>query len=143
MRLLLVADVAIGCATALLVLVQATLLARVIAGSFSGATLGELRLWLGLLLVAFAGRACLAWSFEAVGRLAATSVLSRLRLDLAARRLADQPAALDGAQSGELAAPSVRSRRPINSPVFGSISFTKLIFFAIRHTFCTFALARS
>jgi thiol reductant ABC exporter CydD subunit len=106
-RLLLVADVAIGCATALLVLVQATLLARVIARSFSGATLGELRLWLGLLLLAFAGRACLAWAFEAVGRLAATSVLSRLRLDLAARRLADQPAALDGAQSGELAAAAV------------------------------------
>jgi thiol reductant ABC exporter CydD subunit len=106
-RLLLVADVAIGCTTALLVLVQATLLARVIAGSFSGARLGELRPSLGLLLLVFAGRAGLAWAFEAVGRLAATGVLSRLRLDLAARRLADQPTALDGAQTGELAAAAV------------------------------------
>jgi len=106
-RLLLGADVAIGCVTALLVLVQATLLARIIAGSYSGDTLGELRPSLGLLLLAFAGRAVLAWAFEAVGRLAATSVLSRLRLDLAARRLAVQPAALDGAQTGELAAAAV------------------------------------
>jgi thiol reductant ABC exporter CydD subunit len=106
-RFLLAADVAIGCATALLVLVQATLLARVISGSFSGATFEVLRPSLVLLLLAFAGRAGLAWAFEAVGRLAATSVLSRLRLDLAARRLADQPTALDGAQSAELAAAGV------------------------------------
>jgi ATP-binding cassette, subfamily C, bacterial CydD len=106
-RLLLAADVAIGCATALLVLVQATLLARVIAGSYSGDTLGELRPSLVVLLLAFGGRAGLAWAFEAVGRLAATSVLSRLRLDLAARRLADEPTALDGAQSAELAAAGV------------------------------------
>ena len=107
MRLLLAADIAIGCATALLVLVQATLLARVISGSFSGATFDDLRPSLVLLLLAFAGRAGLAWAFEAVGRLAATNVLSRLRLDLAARRLADQPTALDGAQSAELAAAGV------------------------------------
>lgn len=107
MRLLLAADVAVGCAMALLVLVQATLLARVIAGSYSGDTVGELRPSLGLLLLAFAGRAGLAWVFEAVGRLAATSVLSGLRLDLAARRLAVQPTALDGAQTGELAAAAV------------------------------------
>ena len=107
MRLLLWADVAIGCATALLVLVQATLLARVIAGSYSGETLGELRPSIGLLFLTFAGRAGLAWAFEAVGRLAATSVLSGLRLDLAARRLAVQPTALDGAQTGELAAAAV------------------------------------
>jgi thiol reductant ABC exporter CydD subunit len=106
-RLLLAADVAIGCGTALLVLVQATLLARIIAGSYSGSTLADLRPLLGLLLVVFAGRAGLAWAFEAVGRLAATSVLSRLRLDLAARRFADDPAALDGAQSADLAAAGV------------------------------------
>jgi len=106
-RLLLAADVAIGCGTALLVLVQATLLARIIAGSYSGSTLADLRPLVGLLLVVFAGRAGLAWAFEAVGRLAATSVLSRLRLDLAARRFADDPAALDGAQSADLAAAGV------------------------------------
>lgn len=106
-RLLLAADVAIGVAAVVLVISQATLLARVIAGSFAGSTLAELTRPLGLLLLVFAGRAGLAWAFEAVGRLAATDVLSHLRLALAERRLVDQPAALDGAQSAELAAASV------------------------------------
>jgi hypothetical protein len=39
-RFLLAADVAIGVATALLVLVQATLLARVVTRAFGGATAG-------------------------------------------------------------------------------------------------------
>jgi thiol reductant ABC exporter CydD subunit len=106
-RLLLAADVAIGVAVTALVLAQATLLARVIAGSFAGATVDDLARPLELLLLAFAGRAVLAWAFEAVGRSAATSVLSQLRLALAERRIRDQPTAPDGAQSAELAASAV------------------------------------
>ena len=107
MRLLLAVDVAIGLVAAVLVISQATLLARVIAGSFAGSTLDELTRPLVLLLLVFAARAGLAWAFEAVGRLAATSVLSQLRLALSERRLIDRPTALDGAQSAELAAASV------------------------------------
>ena len=106
-RLLLAADVAIGGAAAALVVAQATLLARVIAGSFAGDAVDDLARPLELLLLAFAGRAVLAWAFEVVGRLAATSVLSQLRLALAERRIADEPAALDGAQTGDLAASAV------------------------------------
>jgi ATP-binding cassette, subfamily C, bacterial CydD len=106
-RLLLAADVAIGVAAAALVLAQATLLARVIADSFAGAGLDDVARPLELLLLAFAGRAVLAWGFEVAGRFAATSVLSQLRLALAERRIIDQPTALDGAQSGELAATAV------------------------------------
>ena len=107
MRLLLAADVAIGLATAVLVLAQAGLLARVIAGSFAGKALADLTGPLALVLLVFALRAGLAWGFEAVGRLAATSVLSQLRLGIAQRRLVDQPAAFDGTQSAEVAAVAV------------------------------------
>jgi ATP-binding cassette, subfamily C, bacterial CydD len=106
-RLLLAADVAIGAAAVVFVIFQATLLAQVIAGSFAGSTVAELTRPLELLLFVFAGRAGLAWGFEAVGRLAAASVLSQLRLALAERRLVDHPTALDGAQSAELASASV------------------------------------
>ena len=97
----------IGLAAAVLVLAQATLLARVIAGSFTGDTVDDLARPLELLLLAFAGRAVLAWGFEVVGRLAATSVLSELRLALAERRIVDEPIALDGTQTGELTASAV------------------------------------
>ena len=107
MRLLLALDVAIGLVAAVLVISQATLLARVIAGSFAGSTVAELTRPLVLLLLVFAARAGLAWAFEAVGRLAATSVLSQLRLALSERRLIDRPTALDGVQSAELAAATV------------------------------------
>jgi ATP-binding cassette, subfamily C, bacterial CydD len=99
--------VAIGAAAAVLVLAQATLLAQVIAGSFTGAGVDDVARPLELLLLAFAGRAVLAWAFEVVGRFAATSVLSQLRLALAERRISDEPTALDGAQTGELAAAAV------------------------------------
>jgi thiol reductant ABC exporter CydD subunit len=99
--------VAIGVVAAVLVVAQATLLARVIADSFAGAGVDDVIRPLELLLLAFAGRAVLAWGFEVVGRLAATSVLSQLRLALAERRILDQPAALDGAQSAEIATAAV------------------------------------
>src|SRR3990172_8822659 len=85
-RLLLGADVAIGLATALLVLLQATLLARVIARSFDGASLDEVAGELTLLVLVFAARGVLAWGFEVAGRLGATGVLSELRIELSERR---------------------------------------------------------
>ena len=106
--MLLAADIAIGLATALLVLVQATLLARVIARSFEGASLDDVSADLVLLGLAFAGRGIFAWGFELAGRLAAAGVLSQLRLELVERRLRDEPAALDGAESGEIAAVAVQ-----------------------------------
>ncbi len=106
--MLLAADVAIGLATALLVLLQATLLARVVARSFEGASLDDVSADLVLLGLVFAGRGVLAWGFELAGGLAAAGVLSQLRLELVERRLRGEPAALDGAESGEIAAVAVQ-----------------------------------
>ena len=102
-RALLVADAVLGVVAALLVLAQAVLLARVAARGFEGASLGELTLPLILLVAAAACRGAVAWGFEVLGRRAAGSALSELRLDLVERRLRDRPAALDGAESAEVA----------------------------------------
>jgi ATP-binding cassette subfamily C protein CydD len=107
-RLLLGADTAIGLATALLVLLQATLLAAIIARAFRGASLHEVSGELVLLVLVFAARGLLAWGFEVAGRRAAWTVLSELRLALVERRLRSQPAALDGAESAEIAAAAVQ-----------------------------------
>ena len=107
-RVLLGVDVAIGLATAGLVLLQATLLARIVARAFHGGTLQDVRVDLILLVVAFASRGLLAWGFEVAGRRAATTVLSQLRLALVERRVRRHPIALDGAEAGELVAASVQ-----------------------------------
>jgi len=107
-RRTLAADCALGLGSALLVLIQASLLATVLARAFHGATLGALRGQIALVALAFAARGLLAWSFEVVGRRGAAGVLSELRLALLRRRLAAQPAALDGAEAGELVAASVQ-----------------------------------
>ena len=108
MRRLLALDVVLGLAAALLVLFQATLLARIVARAFGGASLADVSRDLVLLALAFAGRGALAWGFEVAGRRAAASVLSELRLALVARRLRDQPIALDGVEAGEVAASAVQ-----------------------------------
>jgi thiol reductant ABC exporter CydD subunit len=105
---LLAVDIAIGFVVALLVLFQATLLARVVARSFSGASLADVQRDLVLLALVFAGRGFLAWGFELTGRLAAGRVLSQLRLELVERRLRHEPTALDGAEGGEIAAAAVQ-----------------------------------
>jgi len=107
-RRLLALDVALGLASALLVLAQATLLARIVAAAFTGASLDDVSRDLVLLAVAFAGRGLLAWGFELAGRRAAASVLSELRLAVVERRLRDDPAALDGVEAGEVAASTVQ-----------------------------------
>jgi ATP-binding cassette, subfamily C, bacterial CydD len=107
-RLLLGVDTAIGLGTAVLVLIQATLIARIVARSFAGAALEALTVELVLLVLAFAGRGALAWGFEVAGRRAATTVLSELRLALVGQRLRAQPGALDGIESAEVAAAAVQ-----------------------------------
>src|SRR5215467_3458090 len=102
-RTALAADAVIGTLAALLVLAQAVLLADVAARSFDGASLREVALPLVLLAAVVCGRAATAWGFEVVGRRAAGRILSRLRLSLVERRLQGEPAALDGAESSELA----------------------------------------
>jgi ATP-binding cassette subfamily C protein CydD len=104
---MLAADIALGVAAALLVLAQAVLIAYVAARAFEGAALAELTVALLVLVAVGVGRAAAAWGFEAVGRRAAADVLSRLRLELVERRLRDQPAALDGAASAEVATGAV------------------------------------
>ena len=93
---------------AVLVLVQATLLARIVARAFHGASLAAVATDIVLLAAAFAARGVLAWGFEVAGRRGAWRVLSELRLALVERRLRAQPAALDGAEGGEIAAASVQ-----------------------------------
>jgi ATP-binding cassette, subfamily C, bacterial CydD len=107
-RLLLVTDAALGVAASALVLLQATLLASIVATGFAGASLKEVLPKLELLALTFAGRALLAWAFEIAGRRAASSVLSELRLALVDRRLSSYPASLDGTEAGEIAASAVQ-----------------------------------
>ena len=107
-RRLLVVDSALGLSAAVLVLVQATLIADIVARAFSGAPFSALRGELILLALAFSARGALAWSAEVAGRRAASTVLSELRLELVERRLRAQPAALDGVEAGELTAATVQ-----------------------------------
>jgi ATP-binding cassette, subfamily C, bacterial CydD len=106
-RALLAADAALGVIAALLILAQAVLLARVAARGFGGASLADAALPLGLLVAVVGTRAAAAYGFEIVGRRAAVNVLSKLRLELVERRLRGQPAALDGAESAEVATSAV------------------------------------
>ncbi len=107
-RVLLAVDVALGIATAGLVLLQATLLAHIVARAFHGAPLRDVRGDVFLLVLAFAGRGVLAWWFEVAGRRAASTVLSQLRRSLVEQRVRRQPVALDGAEAGEIVAASVQ-----------------------------------
>jgi thiol reductant ABC exporter CydD subunit len=101
-------DALLGTASAALVLLQAVLIARIVAQAFSGASLSDVSVDLLLLALAFTGRGVLAWGFEVAGRQAASTVLSELRLELVERRLRKQPLALDGAEAGEIAATAVQ-----------------------------------
>jgi ATP-binding cassette, subfamily C, bacterial CydD len=107
-RVLLAVDVALGVGTALLVLVQATLLARIVAHAFHGASLGGVATDLVLLTFAFGARGLVAWGFEVAGERAASEVLSEVRLELVARRLRDQPSALDGVEAAEITAAGIQ-----------------------------------
>lgn len=107
-RPLLAVDTVLGVITALAVLAQATLLARIVARAFNGAPLRGLGLEFALLLGAFALRAACVWGMEVAGRRAAWSVLSELRLALVEKRLRAQPIAVDGTEGAEIAAVAVQ-----------------------------------
>jgi thiol reductant ABC exporter CydD subunit len=107
-RPLLALDTILGILTALAVLAQATLLARIVARAFHGASFRALGLDFILLVAAFALRAACTWGMEVAGRRAAWDVLSELRLALAEKRLRDTPIAVDGIEAGEVAAVSVQ-----------------------------------
>ncbi len=103
-RPLLACDTILGVATAIAVLMQASLIARIVAHAFAGAPARSLGLDFGLLVAAFALRGGFAWGMEVAGRRAAWSVLSELRLRLVQTRLGAQPMALDGTDGAEVAA---------------------------------------
>ena len=105
-RPLLAVDVAAGVLVAGCVVVQATLLARVVAGAFAGEGLAELRAPLAGLALAFAARGALAWGMDLAGRRAAASILSELRLELTARRMGAH--ATSTVAAGEVAATAVQ-----------------------------------
>jgi len=107
-RPLLAVDAALGLVTALAVLLQATLLARIVARAFAGVPLRLLWGDIGLLAIAFGLRGACAWGMEIAGRRAAWSVLSELRLALVDRRLRSQPVVVDGAEGAEIAAVAVQ-----------------------------------
>jgi ATP-binding cassette, subfamily C, bacterial CydD len=106
-RGLLAADVAIGVATAALVLGQAVLIAHVAARSFAGASLAAVAVPLALLVGVVLARATTAWAFEVVGRGAASRVLSQLRLEFVEARLRGRPNSLDSVRSAEVATTAV------------------------------------
>jgi ATP-binding cassette subfamily C protein CydD len=105
----------LGVATALAVLLQASLLARIVAGAFSGVPLSALGLEFGLLVSTFVLRGAFTWGMEIAGRRAAWSVLSELRLALVERRLRAQPTAADAAESAEIAAVAVQGIEGLES----------------------------
>lgn len=101
--------VALGWATAALVLAQAFLLARAITDVFHrGAGLADLTGALGLLLGVAVLRATLAWVQESAAHASASSVKRELRERLLAHALRLGPARLAGERSAELAVLATR-----------------------------------
>jgi ATP-binding cassette, subfamily C, bacterial CydD len=107
-RPLLVLDTALGIAAVVPIVLQAVLLARIVARAFDGAPLAAVRPDVLLLALAFAARGLLAWGMAVAGRRAASSVLSELRLALVERRLTGRAGGTGEAQSAEVAATAVQ-----------------------------------
>ncbi len=102
-RRFLVLAVAIGGATAVLLIAQAWLIATVVAGAFvEHRTAGSLRTPLIALALVVVGRAVLAWAAERAAHRAAASAKSELRLAATEHIAALGPAGLDGRETGEL-----------------------------------------
>jgi ATP-binding cassette subfamily C protein CydD len=101
-RAYLIAAITLGLAGAVLILLQADMLSRLLAGAGRGtgvAALAGTLVWLGAVL---AGRAAAAAGAEAAALRAAAVVKSRLRRRLSAHALALGPAWLTGQQAGEI-----------------------------------------
>jgi ATP-binding cassette, subfamily C, bacterial CydD len=107
-RPLLTVDAALGIATALAVLLQAAMLARIVARAFDGAPLRSVWPEFVVLMSAFALRGAFAWGMEAAGRRAASGVMSELRMRLVEQRLREQPTGVDRVAGAEIAAVAVQ-----------------------------------
>jgi thiol reductant ABC exporter CydD subunit len=95
--------VAIGGATALLLIAQAWLIAHVVAGAFlNHRTLGALRPSLFALLGVIVGRSVLAWAAERAAHRASASAKSELRRAAAAQVAGLGPAGLEGSETARI-----------------------------------------
>ena len=102
-RRFVVLAVAVGGATALLVVAQAFLIATIVAGAFvDHRSAAMLRTPLAALLAVVAGRAALAWATERAAHRASASAKSELRLAATTRVAALGPQGLDGRSAGQL-----------------------------------------
>ncbi|GAA2806819.1 thiol reductant ABC exporter subunit CydD [Kribbella solani] len=102
-RIFLVLSGVIGTAQALLILLQAWLLAGIIAGAFlDGLDLGRLRGRVIALACALLGRAVLSWVAEVVAQRCSAAVKSELRMRFLEKITALGPRWLTGERSGEL-----------------------------------------
>ncbi|MCB0869997.1 MAG: thiol reductant ABC exporter subunit CydD [Solirubrobacterales bacterium] len=104
----LIVTVGLGVVQAVLIIGQATLLAKVIAGVFmdgdSFAEVAPLLAWLAVISVA---RGLAAAGFESTGRFGAARVMSELREKLSRHLLLKRPGALQDEQSGELVSSAI------------------------------------
>jgi ATP-binding cassette, subfamily C, bacterial CydD len=107
-RPLLGLDSVLGVGAAVAILIQASVLALIVARAFDGTSLRDLWPEFVLLMIAFGLRGGFGWAMEIAGRRAAWDVLSELRMALVERRLRTQPIAVDGGDSGEIAAAAVQ-----------------------------------
>ncbi|MEU5988333.1 thiol reductant ABC exporter subunit CydD [Spirillospora sp. NPDC047418] len=108
-RVFLLSSVALGTATAGLIIAQATLLADMLARAFlGGASLADLRTPLLLLLAVVLARTLVAWLQEVAAHRSSAAVKSQLRGRLLARALELGPRWLSGERSGELATLATR-----------------------------------
>ncbi|GAA2150812.1 thiol reductant ABC exporter subunit CydD [Actinomadura napierensis] len=108
-RIFLLSSVALGTATAALIIAQATLLADMLTRAFlGGATLTGLRTPMLLLLGVVLGRAFVAWLQEVAAHRSSAAVKSQLRGRLLAHAMALGPRWLSGERSGELATLATR-----------------------------------
>ncbi|MDN3354241.1 thiol reductant ABC exporter subunit CydD [Actinomadura sp. DC4] len=108
-RVYLVASVALGTATAGLIIAQATLLADMISRAFlGGASLASSRTPLLLLLAVVAGRSLVAWLQEVAAHRSSAAVKSQLRGRLLEHSVRLGPGWLSGERGGELATVATR-----------------------------------
>ena len=108
-RIFLVLSGVIGTAQAVLILLQAWLLAASIAGAFlGGLDLAALRGQVIALAGTLLGRAVLSWAAEVVAQRCSAAVKSELRMRFLEQIVALGPRWLTGARSGELTALATR-----------------------------------
>jgi ATP-binding cassette subfamily C protein CydCD len=104
----LIVTVGLGLATTFLIIAQATLLAKVIAGVFLGGDdLGDVAGLLGWLVAISVARGLVGAGFESSGRFGASKVMAELRSRLAEHLLLSRPGGLQRESSGELVTSAV------------------------------------